>query len=170
MRGSSWHQGHCCPHRGAPRAGLPTEGLCLWGSPGAGQGIISRCSRGSRWVPPSLIKTSGPCLTKRRCPAGERSLWAPTEPAQRASRASPAKRLGFWETFSPHGSGVSQEELGDSITPPQTHGPSLLHPLSKSAQISLPLHSPHHLPLGSSSPEDAGGDVLPQGCHHPRLA
>lgn len=66
---------------------LPTEGLCLWSSPGAGQGIGSRCSQGSCWVPPLLIKTCGPCLTKRRCSAGERSLWAPTEPAQESKQS-----------------------------------------------------------------------------------
>lgn len=162
--------GHCCPHCGAPRVGLPTEGLCLWSSPGAGQGIISRCSQGSCWVPLWLIKTSGPCLTKRRCVLLARGACEHQHSQlRRASRACPAKRLESWETSSPHNSGVSQEELGDSITPPQTHSPSLLQPLSKSAQISLPLHPPH-LPLGSSSPEGAGRDVLLQECHNSRLA
>lgn len=36
---------------------------------------------------PLLIKTCGPCLTKRRCSAGERSLWAPTEPAQESKQS-----------------------------------------------------------------------------------
>lgn len=65
----------------------PHRGAVLWSSPGAGQGIISRCSQGSCWVPLSLIKTFGPCLTKQRCSAGERSLWAPTEPAQEGKQS-----------------------------------------------------------------------------------
>jgi len=88
----------------SPRAGLLAEGPVFCGAaPEWERGMASGCGQGRCWVPPSLIKTSGPCLTKQHCPAGERSLRAPAGLGLwlgRVSGASPAERLGFRESFS----------------------------------------------------------------------
>lgn len=78
--------------------------------------------------------------------------------------------LAFGRTFPPPRQLWGEPRgTGGQHPPPGTCGPGLLHPFSKSAQFSLPLHPPCHFPLGSGSPKDAGRDLLPQGRRKPWL-